>query len=236
MSSIGSPPKRAELRTEPASSKMHADALAQRQLDDQNNTALQDSPAVYEDATHLHMVGILAPESQVGTSGLEMPGLPAEGHAEGLESHHSPAGTQAGSTLATHLEHARHIFHRGQTGVPSLPFDEAANAHLLENPSQRIDAARQRALQQGQHGFIVPLTLRRPRRVAYTEKSTTGSDSDWDVEAIESLVGTLHVSVNGGMQTHDDPAMRKERRFRRWLVMLAHRRRMQRRQGRASKK
>lgn len=221
MSSIGPPSKRSEFQVESGSSKVQAEALAQRQTDDEAHAAHNTSDAShFESASEVHMSGTLGPEAAPGDVGLEPPSLSTEAHLDHAEGH-TPHSQQASATLA----HQLHIFHPSAQGMPHMPRGEADDAALLMQSAAWPNAARQKSLQQGQQGFVVPLTLRRPQRTAYTEKPEQETGGHWDVEAIEALIGTLHVGV-GGMQTHDDAAMRKERRFRRWLLLLNHRRRV----------
>jgi hypothetical protein len=205
---IGSASDRAQANSKRAAAPPHAQGPAQPRLGEAARIA-----AVADSAAHEHLAHPIA--------------------AETAHPHHDHVGAQANATLATQLEHMLDVLHHNNGDMPRLPVTEAADAQALEPVSLHAGAARRRALQQAQQGFIIPLTLRRPRRIAYTEQSAPGVDTDWDVEAIESVIGTLHVSARGSMQTHDDPAMRQERRFRRWLVVLAHRRRTRQARARA---
>lgn len=201
-------PNRTQANAKTAAAPAHAQGPTQQRLGEPAHIAAAavDESAAHTDPTHEHLAPTIAAET-------------AQHHQEHL-------GAQANATLATQLEHMLDVLHHNNGDMPRLPVTEAADAQALEPVSLHAGAARRRALQQAQQGFIIPLTLRRPRRIAYTEQSTPGVDTEWDVEAIGSLIGTLQVSARGSMQTHDDPAMRQERRFRRWLVVLAHRRRI----------
>lgn len=224
MSSIDPTPKRTEANSATASSQISAQDAQQRRIDALGTPGARPTPYVDKATGPLHATGTLEGEAQPSGRALERPTVRGEHHLDGPDAH---------ATLATHLEQATSVFLHKHAGMPELPLDEDAHARTLDTHRLQPDAARQRALQQGQHGFIVPLMLRRPKRAAYSETAGVDEEANWGVEAIEGLIATLHVSAEGHMQTHDDPAMRKERRVRRWLVLLAHRRRLTKRQNRS---
>lgn len=225
MSSIGPPPKAAPRSPQGATSRAQAEALGITQQDDaraQQRTATQGSA----DKADVRLTGSVGPE---GGHSHDTDLHPPEPHLDGAEDGaHNPKAMRAASqqTTSAHLEHAMHVFEHEGRGMPRLPPGESRDAAAFGPPAHHIDAARQRSLQAGQHGFVIPLTLRRPRRIAYTETPEHDAGEDFDVAAIAGLAGSLKISLAGGMHTRDNPGLRKERRFQQWLRLLARRRRL----------